>query len=223
MLRMWDLGGITDYRWIIVNHILQKNDLLIADRNRTCNLLMTGKMLKLLGFQDPDGELRCKLDICAAYANVHRTCTLARHQSLGSSVVRSSFRSTEGCGFDPCLRLINHFLNYEHGERSSGIRFLLFFILQIWLICTAYANICRIFTLVCHQSIDSSMVRASCLSSKVAGLRNCFQCTYISLKITIFLWLCFEAALELRNVDNIYSYQDNVWATGKEQLARTAV
>ena len=32
-----------------------------------------------------------------------RTCALARHLSLGNSMVRASYQSSEGCGFDPGL------------------------------------------------------------------------------------------------------------------------
>ena len=41
-------------------------------------------------------------DIC-------RTCTLALHLRLESSIVRASHRSSEGCGFDPRLGLGNCF------------------------------------------------------------------------------------------------------------------
>ena len=40
-------------------------------------------------------------------SHICRICTLARHLSLGSSMVRASYRSSEGCGFDPCLGLRN--------------------------------------------------------------------------------------------------------------------
>ena len=36
---------------------------------------------------------------------MYRTCTLADHLSLGSSMVRASYRSSEGCEFDPRLGL----------------------------------------------------------------------------------------------------------------------
>ena len=36
-------------------------------------------------------------------------CTLAHHLSLGSSMVRTSHRSSESCGFDPRLGLRNRF------------------------------------------------------------------------------------------------------------------
>ena len=42
-----------------------------------------------------------------------RTCTLAHHLSLGSSMVRASYRSSEGCGFDPRLGLRNNFSEYR--------------------------------------------------------------------------------------------------------------
>ena len=42
-------------------------------------------------------------------SHISRTCTLAHHMSLGSSMVRASHRSSEGCGFDPCLVLRNRF------------------------------------------------------------------------------------------------------------------
>ena len=41
--------------------------------------------------------------------HICRTCTLAHHLSLGSSMVRASHRSSEGCGFDPHLELRNCF------------------------------------------------------------------------------------------------------------------
>ena len=37
------------------------------------------------------------------------TCTSAHHLSLGSSMVRPSHRSSEGCGLDPRLGLRNRF------------------------------------------------------------------------------------------------------------------
>ena len=45
---------------------------------------------------------------------IYRTCTLAHHLSLGSSMVRASQRSSEGRGFDPHLGLRN--------ERSAIIQ-----------------------------------------------------------------------------------------------------
>ena len=50
-----------------------------------------------------------------------RVCTLAHHLSLGSSMVRASYRSSEGCGFDPRLGLRNHYLSIELEDRSSTI------------------------------------------------------------------------------------------------------
>ena len=41
--------------------------------------------------------------------HMSRTCTFARHLSLGSSMVRESQWSSEGCGFDPRLGLRNRF------------------------------------------------------------------------------------------------------------------
>ena len=41
--------------------------------------------------------------------------------SLGSSVVRTSNWSSEGCGFDPRLGLRNHFLSIELEDRSSTL------------------------------------------------------------------------------------------------------
>ena len=48
-----------------------------------------------------------------------RTCTWARHLSLGSSMVRASHRSSEGCGFDPRLGLRHRFS--ENGAWRSFI------------------------------------------------------------------------------------------------------
>ena len=42
-----------------------------------------------------------------------RTCTLAHYLSLGSSMVRASYRSSEGCGFNPRLGLRNRFSEYR--------------------------------------------------------------------------------------------------------------
>ena len=42
-------------------------------------------------------------------SHICRTCTLARHLSLGSSMVRASHRSSEGRGFDPRPGLNNRF------------------------------------------------------------------------------------------------------------------
>ena len=53
--------------------------------------------------------------------HICRTCTLAHHLSLGSSIVRASQRSSEGCGFDPHLGLRNRFMRTELGELSSII------------------------------------------------------------------------------------------------------
>ena len=50
-----------------------------------------------------------------------RACTLAHHLSLRSSMVRASYRSSEGCGFDPRLGLRNHFLSIELEDRSSTL------------------------------------------------------------------------------------------------------
>ena len=47
--------------------------------------------------------------------------TLAHHLSLGSSMVRPSNWSSEGCGFDPCLGLRNHFLKIELEDRLSTL------------------------------------------------------------------------------------------------------
>ena len=44
-----------------------------------------------------------------ASAYICRTCSSALHLSLGSSMVRASHRSSEGCGFDPRLGLKNRF------------------------------------------------------------------------------------------------------------------
>ena len=45
--------------------------------------------------------------------NGDQTFTLAHHLSLGSLMVRASHRSSEGCGFDPCLGLRNRFSEYR--------------------------------------------------------------------------------------------------------------
>ena len=42
-------------------------------------------------------------------AHICRTCTLALHISLGSSMIRASHRSSEGCRFDRRLGLRNRF------------------------------------------------------------------------------------------------------------------
>ena len=44
---------------------------------------------------------------------------LAHHLSLGSSMIRASHRSSEGCGFDARLGLRNHFLSIELDDLSS--------------------------------------------------------------------------------------------------------
>ena len=49
-------------------------------------------------FRAPDGD---------------RTCTLAHHLSLGSSMLRASYRSSEGCRFDSCLGLRNRFFEEQ--------------------------------------------------------------------------------------------------------------
>ena len=48
-------------------------------------------------------------------SNLH----LTHHLGLGSSMVRASHWSTEGCGFDPHLWLRNHFLRIELDDLSS--------------------------------------------------------------------------------------------------------
>ena len=53
---------------------------------------------------------------------IYRICNLARHLSLGSSMVRASNRSSEGCGFDPRLGLRYHFLSIELEDRSSTLK-----------------------------------------------------------------------------------------------------
>ena len=53
-------------------------------------------------------------------SNLH----LAHHLSLGSSMVRASDRSSEGCGFDPRLGLRNHFLSIELDGLSSLLWFI---------------------------------------------------------------------------------------------------
>ena len=45
----------------------------------------------------------------ALKSHICRSYTLARHLSLGSSMIRASYRSSEGCGFDPGLGLRNRF------------------------------------------------------------------------------------------------------------------
>ena len=42
-------------------------------------------------------------------------------------MVRASNWSSEGCGFNPCLGLINHFLSIELEDRSSTLKNLLIF------------------------------------------------------------------------------------------------
>ena len=54
-------------------------------------------------------------------AHIYRTCILAHHLSLRSSMVRASHRSSEGCGFDHRLELRNHFLSIKLEDRSSII------------------------------------------------------------------------------------------------------
>ena len=68
------------------------------------------------------------VNILLAYANVAhicRTCTLAVHLSLGSSMVRESHRSWEGWGFDPRLGLRNRF-SEDRAWRSFIYRLLIF-------------------------------------------------------------------------------------------------
>ena len=38
-------------------------------------------------------------------SHIRRSCTLARHPSLGRSIIRASHRPSEGCGFDPRMGL----------------------------------------------------------------------------------------------------------------------
>ena len=49
---------------------------------------------------------------------------LAHHLSLGSLIVRASYRSSECCGFDPCLGLRNHFLSIELDDRLSLLSYI---------------------------------------------------------------------------------------------------
>ena len=58
---------------------------------------------------------------------------LAHHLSLGSSMVRASHRSSEGCGFDPHLGLGNHFLSIELDDLSSLSCY--DFVVQSWVCC----------------------------------------------------------------------------------------
>ena len=52
-----------------------------------------------------------------------RTCTLAHHLNLCSSMVRASHRSSESCRFDPRLSLRNRFfLRIELDKPSSAIQ-----------------------------------------------------------------------------------------------------
>ena len=51
-----------------------------------------------------------------------QTCTLAHHLNLGSLMVRASYWSSEGCGFDPRLGLRSCFWGIELDERSSIIQ-----------------------------------------------------------------------------------------------------
>ena len=54
-----------------------------------------------------------KNDFWAPEPHICRTCTLARHLNLGSSMVRAPYRSSEGCGFDPRLGLRSRFFEYR--------------------------------------------------------------------------------------------------------------
>ena len=82
IMKMWGLGDIFNDRWTFVKLCPQKND-----------------------FSGPDGD-RTRLPLMS---HISRTCTLAYHLSLGSSMIRASHRSSEGCGFDPRIELRNRF------------------------------------------------------------------------------------------------------------------
>ena len=53
----------------------------------------------------------------ASVTHICQTCTLAHHLSLGNSMVRASYWSSEGCRFDPRLGLRNCFSEYR-AQRS---------------------------------------------------------------------------------------------------------
>ena len=62
---------------------------------------------------------------------MYQICTLAHHLSLGTSMVRASHRSSEGCGFNPCLGLRNHFLSIELEDCSSTSMSSIYFLVLI--------------------------------------------------------------------------------------------
>ena len=122
-----------DDRGMIVKPYTQKNDFWAPYGDRTCNLLMTGETLQPLSYQDSDGEPRCKFDIyvqpkwkplyidndrwsfrCWKYESLEISSD-ERGMIIKPYTQKNDFWAPEGCGFNPCQGLRNHFSEYRTG------------------------------------------------------------------------------------------------------------
>ena len=104
----WD-SEYMDYRWMLVKLRHQKNDFWELDGQMNISKFPNVSSNSIINISWlPHG-----LHIC-------RLCTLARHLNLGSSMVRASYRSSDGCGFNPRLGLRNRFSEVWAWQTSNG-------------------------------------------------------------------------------------------------------